>query len=311
MGIDDLLPYRRTPIQELSKHPVVAQAGVRLLIKREDLNHPTVSGNKWWKLKYNLEAVSRTSNRTVLTFGGAYSNHIYATAAASSALGLRSIGVIRGEKHTLLNATLRFAAENGMLLHYVDRRAYRNKHSEEFQRTLNDRFGNFVVIPEGGSNQLALKGCAEFAVNELAMEPFDHLYLAVGTGGTMAGMICGLQDTRKIIGIPVLKGGGFLEETIGKFMIDFSGKAYSNWSLVTDFHHGGYGKTTPELIAFIHEMKTRYSLPLDQVYTAKLLWAVMRQIQSGAFRRGETIMMLHSGGLQGAHTLHDPAFTTP
>lgn len=310
--MNDVFSYHPTPVQELSHHPVADRAGVRILLKREDLNHPVVSGNKWWKLKYNLEAVLQTTHRTLLTFGGAYSNHIYATAAAASALNLHAIGVIRGEEYRPLNATLQFATDNGMQLHYVDRTTYRNKSSYKFQQWLGERFGSFMSIPEGGTNQLALKGCAEFAANELKPISFDHLYLAVGTGGTMAGIICGLADEKRhVAGIPVLKGGGFLEEVISNFIMEFSGRGYNNWSLRTDFHHGGYGKTTRELLSFIDEMKTRYDTPLDHVYTGKLLWAVMQQINSGTFKRGETILILHSGGMQAAHAFRQHSLITP
>lgn len=298
--MNSLLPYARTPINNLSHHPLVEEAGVHLLVKREDLNHPDVSGNKWWKLKYNLEAVAATPSRTLLTFGGAYSNHIYATAAAAFALGLSSIGIIRGEQHAILNPTLRFAVEHGMQLHYVDRITFRNKSSDQFQQWISKRFGDVTVIPEGGSNHLAVKGCAEFAAHELAAVPFDHLYLAVGTGGTMAGVICGLPNEKSVTGIPVVKGGDFLKKTIADFVLMFSGRHYNNWSLQTDFHFGGYARTDAKLMAFIDEMKMKYELPLDHVYTAKLLWAVMEQIKSRAFQRGSTILVLHSGGLQTA-----------
>lgn len=298
-AINSLLSYRTTKIQEIVNHPVVVRAGVRLFVKREDLNHQTVSGNKWWKLKYNLEYAVHTAHRTILTFGGAYSNHIYSTAAAAADLGLRSIGVIRGEEHASGNHTLRFASAKGMLLHYVDRTTYRDKSSEKFRAHLQNRFGEFYRIPEGGSNLLAIKGCAEFAQQELATIDFDHLYLATGTGGTMAGLICGLAGHRNVVGVSVLKGGNFLAEDIENFVIDYSGRSYHNWSLLTAFHHGGYAKTTPWLTAFIEEMNKCYHLPLDHVYTGKVMWAVFQQIEAGVFKRGETILVLHTGGLQG------------
>lgn len=299
-AINSLLPYRTTKIQEIVNHPVVDRAGVRLLVKREDLNHAMVSGNKWWKLKYNLACASNTEHRTLLTFGGSYSNHIYSTAAAAAELDLRSIGIIRGEEHTPLNPTLRFASAKGMLLHYVDRATYRNKSSAQFHAELQRRFGEFYMIPEGGSNLLAVKGCAEFAQQELATIQFDHLFLATGTGGTMAGLICGLAGRRNVVGVSVLKGGNFLAEDIRNFIIDFSGRSYDNWSLLTAFHHGGYAKTTPWLTAFIQEMNNRYHLPLDHVYTGKVMWAVLQEIEAGVFKRGETILALHTGGLQRA-----------
>lgn len=280
-------------------HPVVLKAGVRILIKREDTNHPTVSGNKWWKLKYNLEQAANSAHRTILTFGGAFSNHIFATAAAARELNLQCIGVIRGEEHYPLNPTLRSATANGMKLHYVDRSAYREKTSDRFLRDLHGRYGDFLLIPEGGTNLLAVKGCTEFAEEELQGTDFDHVCLAVGTGGTIAGLVCGLKGIRNIIGVPVLKQGDLLSEDIRSLVREFSSRDYGNWSLLSGYHHGGYAKSSPQLLEFISEMNTLYRLPLDHVYTGKVLWAVIKEVEAGAFKRGDTIMVIHTGGLQG------------
>ena len=301
-----LLPYKHTPILDLNDHPVVVRAGVRLLIKREDLNHPTISGNKWWKLKYNLEQAAFASHRTVLTFGGAYSNHIYATAAGCSELNLRSIGIIRGEEHRPLNHTLEFAERSGMDLHYIERSIYRKKNSDHVLMDFKRRFGDFMVIPEGGTNLLAVKGCVEFAEEQLAPVDFDHVFLAVGTGGTMAGLICGFKGRRSIIGVPVLREGDFLYDEIKRLVRDFSLREFSNWSLLTNYHHGGYARTTQQLDHFISQIRRSYQLPLDHVYTAKVLWAVLDQVEKGAFKRGDTIILVHTGGLQGAATAQQP-----
>lgn len=294
-----MLPYHTTPVQEIDEHPACRKAGVRLLVKREDLNHPLVSGNKWWKLKYNLMAALELTHRTVLTFGGAYSNHIYATAAAARGLRLRSIGIIRGEETLPLNPTMKFAADQGMELHYVSRSEYRKKTAEEFVSQLHAHLGEFYLIPEGGSNHLAVKGCAEFAKTELSTIDFDHLLLAVGTGSTVAGMISGLGGKKNILGIPVLKAGGFLTQEVARMTADFSGVIYSGWSLLTGYDAGGYAKATPDLLSFMREMKSRYDLPLDHVYTGKAMMATIKEIESGSFPRGSTILFVHTGGLQG------------
>jgi 1-aminocyclopropane-1-carboxylate deaminase len=294
-----LLTYNSTEVQEI-KNEALKKAQVRLLIKREDLNHPKVSGNKWWKLKYNLEQATQLNEKTILTFGGAFSNHIYSTAAAAHEMGFKSIGIIRGEKILPLNRTLRFAEEQGMHLHFVSRDEYKKKTEPEFLQTLKERFGNFYLIPEGGTNQLAVKGCAEFAATELSGLNFDYLCLPVGTAGTIAGVICGLNDSTKIIGFPVLKNGEFLNEEIDKLTYDYSNKKYKNWSLITSYHHGGYAKLTPKLLDFISEMKLIHNLPLDHVYTGKLLWGIMKEIEKGFFPKGSTILALHTGGLQGS-----------
>ena len=292
-----MLSYHPTPVQEIKGHPSVEKAGLQLLIKREDLNHPYISGNKWWKLKYNFEAMHDKGLHTLLTFGGAYSNHIYATSAAGKELNVKTIGIIRGEETLPLNSTLQFAIDNGMELSFVTRVEYRNRSSAKFISDLKKRFGDFYLVPEGGSNLLAVKGCAEFAQKLLDIH-FDHLFVLAGTGGTMAGLICGFNGVKDIIGISVLKGGDFLKRDIQHMVREFSGASHGNWSLLTGYHHGGYAKTTPELLSFIDEMRTVYNLPLDPVYTGKLLWAVFQEVEAGRFSRGERVLVLHSGGLQ-------------
>lgn len=284
------LSYQPTPIQELFDE-VFDKAGVRVLIKREDLNHPHVSGNKWWKLKYNLEEAHRQGKTTLLTFGGAYSNHIYATAAAARELGFESIGIIRGEEILPLNPTLTFAKGCGMRLHYVSRGVYRRKEEPVFAEMLHEQFGDFYLIPEGGTNELAVKGVAEFA-RTLGTD-FDYLCCAVGTGGTIAGLISGLAGKKQVIGFPVLKGAFYLPENIKRLL-----KApYDNWILNHGYHLGGFAKMPAQLKAFSRDFEHQHGIKTDLVYTAKLLWAVLQEIESGKFERGSTIMVLHSGGI--------------
>lgn len=290
------LTYNPTPIIEL-KSAVLAESGVRILIKREDLNHVYASGNKWWKLKYNLEEATRIGHDTILTFGGAYSNHIYATAAAKE-IGLKSIGVIRGEEVNALNHTLAFAQSCGMKLHFISREEYRNKTTDDFIQQLQNKFGDFYLIPEGGTNELAVKGVAEFGAALINEVDFDYLCLPVGTGGTMAGIVKALAGRKKIVGFSVLKGGGFLNHEVKKWV----GSSFDNWSIVEDYHFGGYAKTTDELIKFISEFEKQHQLPLDQVYTAKMMFGILDLIQKGYFKRGSTILALHTGGLQGRNS---------
>lgn len=284
------LHYQPTPIQELTDE-AFDRAGVRVLMKREDLNHPYVSGNKWWKLKYNLEEAYRQGKTTLLTFGGAYSNHIYATAAAAHELGLQSIGIIRGEETLPLNPVLTFAASHDMQLHYLSRSAYRSKHEPDFISVLRDRFGDFYLIPEGGTNKLAVKGVAEFA--QTLGSDFDYLCCAVGTGGTMAGLIRGLDGKKKIIGFPVLKGASYLQNIIEGLLE----APYDNWALNHSYHLGGFAKMPAELKAFRQDFQHKHGIKIDLVYMTKLVWAVSQEIKSGKFERGCTIMVLHSGGL--------------
>jgi 1-aminocyclopropane-1-carboxylate deaminase len=294
-----LLLYHATPVQEITACRTFDKKGVQVLVKREDLNHPEISGNKWWKLKYNLDAVLESGHKTILTFGGAFSNHIYATAAAARELKLKSVGIVRGEHVLPLNATLSFAVKQGMKIHYISRDSYRNKMSSLFVEDLHEQFGPFYLLPEGGSNLLAVKGCAEFAANELKGIGYDYLGLPIGTGSTMAGLIAGLKDTKTIFGVSVLKNGEFLVEAVRKMATELCEQDYQRWSILTNYHLGGYAKATNDLLSFIKEMKSFYDIPLDPVYTGKLFWAVFREIEAGSFPRGSTILLLHTGGLQG------------
>jgi len=294
-----MLKYVDTPVLEI-KSNVAEDAGVRILIKREDLNHPIASGNKWWKLKYNLEETDKLGIRTLLTFGGAYSNHIYASAGAAKELNFNSIGVIRGEEVLPLNSTLAFAKSCGMKLHFISREDYRKKSEGYFIENLRKTFGDFYLIQEGGSNVLAVKGCAEFAKEKLSSIAFDYLCLPVGTGGTMAGIIAGLDGKKKIIGFSVLKNGYFLNGEVRRLLHDYSEKDYPNWSLQMDYHFGGYAKKTSVLDQLIGKMKQEHGLELDPIYTSKMGAGVFDLIEKKYFRRGSTILLLHTGGLQSA-----------
>jgi 1-aminocyclopropane-1-carboxylate deaminase len=291
------LLYTTTPIIEL-KSPALAVSSVRILVKREDQNHVHASGNKWWKLKYNLNEAIRLGHNTLLTFGGAYSNHIYATAATAKELGVKSIGIIRGEEVQPLNHTLAFAASCGMKLHFVSRDEYRSKTDDAFIQKLYEQFGDFYLIPEGGTNELAVNGVAEFGSGLINEAEFDYICLPVGTGGTIAGIVRGMNGNKKILGFSVLKGGSFLNDEVKRWV----GGSIDNWSIVEDYHFGGYAKTTNELLNFMTDFEKQHQVPLDQVYTAKLVFGVFDMIQKGYFKKESTILILHTGGLQGRVT---------
>jgi 1-aminocyclopropane-1-carboxylate deaminase len=293
-----MLSYSMTPITRL-KHPISEAAGVKLLIKREDLNHPEICGNKWWKLKYNLGEAERQGCDTLLTFGGAYSNHIYATAAAASETGLKSVGIIRGEDKSLQNPTLTFAAAKGMQLDFISREDYRLKDSESFRSLLKDKYPTAFIIPEGGTNEFALKGVREFTDEYLNTTAFDYLILPVGTGGTIAGIIQKINPAKIILGVSVLKNGDFLRNDIGN-LIGSRSSSLAQWEIFTEYHYGGYGKVTKPLMELIFEMTDRYNLPLDPIYTGKAMGAMLSKIREGYFPTGSTILFLHTGGLQGS-----------
>ena len=283
------------PIQKL-ENELLREKGITVLVKREDLLHPEVSGNKWRKLKYNLLTAAEKDQDTLLTFGGAFSNHIAAVAAAGKLFGFKTIGLIRGEAHFPLNATLQRAVENSMQLHYLDRETYRRKNEPEFLKTLQKQFGNTYLIPEGGTNCLALKGCAE-VISEI-QEPFDVLCCAAGTGGTSAGLLAGLNGEKQLLAFSALKGN-FLHPEIDSLTQKCYGKTYKNWQLQTDYHFGGYAKTKSELFDFMQDFEAQFQILLEPVYTAKMFFGLFDLIRKDHFPKGTNIVAIHTGGLQG------------
>lgn len=262
--------------------------GVELLLKRDDLIHPEVPGNKWRKLRYNLTAAREQGFTRLLTFGGAFSNHIRATAAAGHYLGFETVGVIRGEAHLPLNDSLAYATGRGMVLTYLDRATYRRKTEQDVLAALEEQFGPCYVLPEGGSNGLAVRGCTEL-VGEITTE-FDVICCACGTGGTLAGIAAGLTDEQRAIGFAVLKGGQFLDDEVRRLQHEAFGEATSNWSIEYEFHFGGYAKRKPELDAFIAEFAARHGIRPDWVYEAKMLYGLFARIRAGAFAPGTRIV---------------------
>lgn len=292
-----------SPLQRLQSS-FLDKANVQLFIKRDDLVHPQFGGNKWRKLKYNLVYARDNQFDTLLTFGGAWSNHIYATAAAGKYFGFNTIGLIRGEQHSPLNATLSFAEECGMKLHYINREQYRKKSEPAFLKKIKQQFGHIYILPEGGSNSLALKGCSEIVqeINNEMDRPFDVICCASGTGATLAGLIFAIEaeettTNKTAIGFSALKGGDFLTTEVNNFLGNKRTK--SNWRIESRFHFGGYAKINNELIRFMHQFKYQYDITLDAVYTAKMFYGLFELIKSGTFKPGTVIIAVHSGGLQG------------
>ncbi|MFD1162939.1 MULTISPECIES: 1-aminocyclopropane-1-carboxylate deaminase/D-cysteine desulfhydrase [Hwangdonia] len=267
--------------------------GVALFVKREDSIHPFVSGNKYRKLKYNFIEAKNRGLKTLLTFGGAYSNHIAAVAAAGQNQGFKTIGVIRGDElfnNIENNPTLSFAKQCGMRFKFVSREDYRNKTSQAFIDNLKKEFSAFYLIPEGGTNPLAIKGCEEILTKDDAN--FDFICTSVGTGGTISGLINSSAANQQVLGFSALKGD-FLKEDISKFVTK------TNWKLVTDYHFGGYAKINEALISFINDFKKDYQIPLDPVYTGKMMFGIYDLIEKGYFPKGSKILAIHTGGLQG------------
>lgn len=266
---------------------------ISVYIKREDLIHPYISGNKFRKTKYNLLQAKAENQETLLTFGGAFSNHIAAVAFAGKEHGFKTIGIIRGDElgdKISENPTLQFAQDCGMQLEFVSRKDYRLKNEIDFIEKLKQKFGAFYLLPEGGTNELAVKGCEEILTKDDAK--FDYICTSVGTGGTISGIINSILPHQKVLGFPALKGD-FLKNEIRNFVKN------ENWELITDYHFGGYGKVNPELITFINQFYKENQIPLDPIYTGKMVFGVIDLIRKNYFPKNSKILMIHTGGIQG------------
>jgi len=274
------------------------EKGIKLCVKREDEIHPFISGNKYRKLKYNLTKAKEQHCHTLLSFGGAYSNHISALSYAGKKHGFKTIGIIRGEElgqdfaHLLqTNPTLRFAHENGMQFKFVSREIYRRKEKSDFLHDLKLEFGDFYLIPEGGTNALAVKGCEEILTSDDT--EFDYICVSVGTGGTISGLINSASERQTILGFPSLKGA-FLQE-----IIEEKTNKSENWKLMHSYHFGGYAKINEILISFINDFYQQTTIPLDPIYTGKMMFGIMDLIKKNFFERNSSILAIHTGGLQG------------
>ena len=283
---------KESPLVNLSSYfETFSKRGLELYLKREEILHPHISGNKYRKLYYNLKEATKLNHDTLLTFGGAYSNHIVATAYVAQQQGFRSIGVIRGEElaFTERNPSLRFAESCGMEFYFVSRETYREKHTDKFLEELQNRFGRFYSLPEGGTNELAVQGCEEILTKD--DEKFTHIALAVGTGGTLSGVIRTSLAHQKVLGFPAVRGN-FLQKDI----CTFTNK--SNWALISTYHFGGYAKITKELVTFANEFYQKCGIALDPIYTAKMVYGIFDLAKKDYFRSSDQILMIHTGGLQ-------------
>ncbi len=278
--------------------PEITKKNITVSIKREDLLHPIISGNKFRKLAFNIKEAKRQNKKCLITFGGAYSNHILATAGAGKEFGFQTIGIIRGEelgddleKTLSQNSTLRTAREFGMEFKFISRGNYKLKSTDSFLTKLKREYPNAYIVPEGGTNELAVKGC-EYILNEEDYK-YDFICVAVGTGGTISGIINTSKVNQQVFGFPALKGD-FLKEEIKKNNVN-----KDNWLLHTDYHFGGYAKINEELITFINQFKEMTEIPLDPIYTGKMAYGVVDLIKKNFFPENSKILLIHTGGLQG------------
>ncbi|MFE6163095.1 1-aminocyclopropane-1-carboxylate deaminase/D-cysteine desulfhydrase [Streptomyces sp. NPDC056486] len=303
-------PRLPSPLQELQDDRFTRH-GVTLALKRDDLIHPDLPGNKYRKLFLNLDAAVTAGHEALLTFGGAYSNHLRATAAAGRLLGMDTIGMVRGDELSKrpLNPSLAQCAADGMRLHFIDRSTYRRKTDPEVLAALVHEAGarNPYVIPEGGSNSLAVQGCT--ALGEELRGHTDTAAVACGTGGTLAGMAGGLAPGQRALGIPVLKGG-FLGREIQALQQQTFGAPTANWHLDERFHFGGYARTTPELTAFANDFEDRHGLSVERVYVAKLLYALTALSEEGTFAPGTKVTAVITATDPATPTAHSSQSST-
>lgn len=288
-----------TPLQKL-EDTRFELAGIEVWMKRDDLNHPLIQGNKWHKLRLNLQQAEHQGQNQLLTFGGAYSNHIAATAAACYERGWPSIGFIRGDElatnHQAWSPTLKQAQLHGMQFEFLDRQTYRLRHHQAWLEALQPRFPNAYLLPEGGSNEFAVAGF-EQVINQLNQqcESWTDLFCAVGTGGSLAGLAKYASINQTIWGVASLKKADYLKPQIQNWI----GSSKQNWRLLTEFHGGGYAKSNSEIVLKTKQFESQFQIQLDPIYTAKLVWAFNTLLEQNHFQPGQKIILYHSGGLQG------------
>lgn len=285
----DFLSTENIPLSEIH-HPLLSEHGVKLFVKRDDLIHPFISGNKWRKLKYNIEEMRGQKKDMLLTFGGAYSNHILATAAAGSKLGFKTIGIIRGEEPSQKSSVLKKVEALGMRVHFISREEYRKKETREFIEKLKQLFGDFYLVPEGGGNELGVKGCKEIT-GEIKID-YTHICCCSGTGATLAGIALSLPRGREAIGFCVHKGSEAVEESIKKWT-----SAADNFAIINDYHFGGFAKSTPELREFARKFSMETTIPVEPVYTAKMFFGIFDLVRKDFFKPGNMLIALHTGGI--------------
>ena len=269
--------------------PFFKEKDVLVDILRLDKIHPLVSGNKWFKLKYHIENFYKGNYNGIITFGGAWSNHIVATACYCKLKNITAIGIIRGERPVKFSSALEKAEEYGILLNFISREDYKRKNEPEFLKILNDEYADYYIIPEGGAGPAGEKGAGEI-LNLLTKNDYSHIVCAIGTSTMYNGIFKARNKDQVVIGIPVLKG-------MRKNEMKNSNR------IITDYHFGGYAKYTSELISFINDFYGHTTVPTDFVYTGKLCFAVADLIKKDFFPKGGKILIIHSGGLQGNNSL--------
>ena len=295
------MQLKQTPINHLSI-PELTNQGISLFVKRDDLQHQVVSGNKLFKLFYHLQHCQKNKIETILTFGGAYSNHLHATAYAAQQMGINSVAIVRGEQLLPLNPTLKDCTDWGMVLEPVSRIDYKQKQGSEFVQNIIAQYKGAHVIPEGGCDLMGVQGAAKI-LEGVDQTEYDYIVCPCGTGTTLAGIVSKADPHITVLGMAVLKGAQWMEaeveEWLSKSYQQSKQQHQASWRINTDYHFGGYGKIKPELLEFIKTNNLDYDLPLEPIYTAKAMYGVLDMIRKGMFEKGSRILFIHTGGLQG------------
>ncbi|MDG1751910.1 MAG: pyridoxal-phosphate dependent enzyme [Thalassotalea sp.] len=281
------------------QHPLFEQYQLNVQIKRDDLIDPIISGNKWRKLKYNLRHVKKEGFKGIISFGGAYSNHIHALAYACLQNNINTIGIIRGEAHYAHNFTLSKAKKWGMDLHFVDRKTYRQRDSTEYLLHLSQQYPDYFIIPEGGSNTLAIKGVAEISTELNKQTQYDTLIAPVGSAGTISGLITGDKNQHAILGIAVLKQQDYLQKEVYNLLETTGNKSVNNWKILNNYHDGGYAKFSQQSLKKLQDFSAKTGVPFEPIYSGKMILALLDLINTGYFKPHHRIVLLHTGGLQG------------
>jgi len=292
-----------SPLQQLSD-PLFKHHRLNVFIKRDDLIHPQISGNKWRKLKYNLIEAKRSDKKLLISFGGAYSNHIHALASACQLYKFETLGIIRGEFDPD-NPTLKHAKAAGMTLKFISRIDYKKRHELEYLKSIEQQYPQSMIIPEGGSNAHAMKGVKEL-VSEIPSANADYIICPCGSGGTTAGLLSAITKNQTVVSIAVLKNAEYLIEDILKL----SQTTDENLDFVTQYHQGGYGKITPQLLDFIKQFYQSHKIQLEPVYSGKMMYAFYDLVRNDYFKPGSSITLIHTGGLQGLNGMKQRGIIT-
>lgn len=294
----DIIDERRAVIQPINKFWYKNKVAALDMLRLDQI-HPIISGNKWYKLRLNMAHAIEHKYKTIVTFGGGYSNHLIATAFAANKFGIPSVGIIRG-KYERLTPTLEACKAEGMELIFVSQEDYKNKHQPDWAKSMATHFDEIFIIPEGGANEWGRAGAG--LIDRFVKDSYTHIAVSVGTGTTLIGLRNSLKDSQTVMGFAPMKQGSYLKDYIGEHLKPEKNK---NWALYDQWHFGGFGKWSEEQIAFMNEFYKDNQIPLDVVYTSKMMYGIREMLTDNFFSVSDRVLCIHSGGLQGNVSVAD------